>query len=628
MNDKTIKFQEPFNWQDNWQDEASYGNEWDSDPAYELLGHSSELQELDEQGIGEIVRQIANNSKIADQFKDIRILHSDQDNFIACVDSRTGILYLNANNRILSTSELIRGVNGLMNHESLHINNWLGIPGNAERAQKNAKAVKKFNGDKDTLNWLYDLEGHYQSDKGFLSPIQQLELREFITMTRIKILDLDPKSPILSMEYPKTKMQKEIKKIISNRSKTLLTKAKLIDKLLKDNNYGQPQPGDGPPQDGKGKKGKGNCSGQGTPSKDQKKGSEGSQNDPDEGTGSASTGNEPPEPIVITKVIGNDKEQVKWLKDQLDKNHIESLSEKILEEHEYRELQKKLQRHGISAGNTKDIVNYFKDNTQNAKAEINNLNQCLKDMLGFDSGFLKKLKEPSPRIGYRINGYRKARDIQEMAQSIESLITDGLVDINDVRVPDLINRKRKGLMVIIRDVSGSVLQKPVDQVVRDATMILISQAKKEKHRVAVLDFAIGAYFIPDHQGKNLTENHENLLCKSAFLKGGGGTHLCDAIKELNELIDQEKLHNTPINVFVITDSFIHDDFDYDEEAKACKINHTNLKLTGIVYNRGNCANPDFNKFIELHNGKNFFIELSVDKKLISGLKNISSRSSD
>lgn len=596
--------------------EPIQGNEWGSDPSYDFLGHSSELKELDEQGIGEIVQRIADNSKIADQFKDIKILHSNQDNFIACVDVRTGVIYLNASNKLFTPAELIKGVNGLMNHESLHLNNWLGIPGNAKRALKHHKAVKRFKTPNNPLDWLYDLEAHYHASHGFLSPIQQLELREFITITREKMLKLNPKSPILSMEQPKTKLQKDIKKIVSNRSKTFMQKAKIISKLLDDNNYpNNPQPGDGQPQKGNGKSNKGNGQGQGSPSKGNKNSSEATLNDPNKGNEQSNSNDS----IVITKIIGDSKEDREWLEKQLKECHSESLTHKIEEEKEYRNLQQQIQKHGISAGNTKDVINYFKDNgwvVDNVKA----LNRCLKDMLGFDSGFLKKLKETSPRIGYRMNGYRRARDIQETAQSIESLITDGIIDINDVRVPDLISRKRKGIMIIIRDVSGSVLRPPVDRVVRDATMVLIAQAKKEKHKVAVLDFAVGAEFIPDHLGKPLTENHENLLCKSVYLKGGGGTQLEDAITALNKLIDTEHLKDTPINIYVITDSFI-DGYD----AHAMKINANKFTLTGIVYNdrSGDFVYDPFKHFIQLNEGKSFFIELSVDKKLISGLKSIS-----
>lgn len=569
----------------------------DWNEALDYLGHSSELKELDEHGIGEIIQRIADNSKIADQFEDIIILHSNQSNFLGCVDVRNGTLYINANTSVLTPSELIRSVNGLMNHESLHINRWLGIPGTSERAHKHNKVVKKMKGCKDTLNWLYDLEGHYQSSTGFLNPIQELELREFITLTRQKIEEKDPENPVLSMETPKTKLQKEIQKIVLDRSITLLEKVKLLSKLLKD--YKPPQlPGSG---EGEGDK---------VPS-------EGSPNDSDSPSKDDKT-EEKDDQIVITKIIGDDPEDREWLENQLKKNNSESIKEEIDEEKEYRELQKRIQRHGIKAGTAKDVINYYKDNgnpLQNIKA----LDRCLKDMLGFDSGFLKKLKETSPKIGHRMNGYRKARDIQEMSQSIESLVTDGLVDINDVRVPDLIHRKRKGIMIILRDVSGSVLHRPVDRVVRDATMFLISQAKKEKHRLAVIDFECEAHPIPDENGNVLTDSHQNILLKSVHLKGGGGTNLESAIEELNRLIEKHNLKDTPINVYVITDSFISALPFYGDTIEANK-----FTLTGIVYNTNNQhVSYRFKNFIDSNGGKLFFIELSVDRKLINGLKSIS-----
>jgi Mg-chelatase subunit ChlD len=186
-----------------------------------------------------------------------------------------------------------------------------------------------------------------------------------------------------------------------------------------------------------------------------------------------------------------------------------------------------------------------------------------------------------------------------------------------------ITRKQKGIVVIIRDISGSVCEYPTDRVVRDATLFLISECKKAKHRMSLIDFASYSNQVPDKSGNILTTEYDNIMLKSSFLKGGGSTRIQYAIKRLNDMIAKENLSNIPLNIYVITDTFISNIYGENE----LKINHPKFNLTTIAYNNSerHLITKDYNRFNRMNNGKIFFIELSPDKKLIKSLLQITSK---
>lgn len=583
--------------QDSWLSETE-GSVYEDNLL--ALGHDEELAEQDVVGTKEIIEKLAEQSGIVEQFNRVYVLHSKRDDFVACVNMKDKSLYINANQSLVKPGVLLRTLKGCMLHETLHINKFLGIPGTAKRGKEHSDFLRDKGVEHGVLNWIYDLEGHYQAnERGFFNPIQELELREFLTATRTAMLKKDADNPLLALEHCKTDEHRKIKRVIEDRGLSVTQKAIEVDKILR-----------------KGDKG---CSGNGQVSQ---KG----QPVNGDGQGSTSQGEQKEqkqgEPDKTTVVVGIAKGDDDFLEDDYEDGRVNDITSEVVEEAEYQEMARKVQKAGgLNAGTARDVVKYYKDKagfSGSAKALLKKLEEALKEMKGIDDGFMKD-KRAFDKFGTRINGYRNYRDVGELLSNPEGVVIDGEVDINSVKVLDKVKRKTKGIMFILRDVSGSICSSPTDKVVRDATMFLISEAKRKKHRACVIDFAYGTSVIWDSKERAVTDEWEGLLCKSAMLKSGGGTSLTSAIKRLNAVIEDEQIsRDIPITVFVITDTRI--EHFGSSIPGAAMIRHNKVNVVGLIYTDGCGADYDFVNWFKFHKGKMFEIKLSADKKLIKDLK--------
>ncbi|MGD9381202.1 MAG: hypothetical protein PVI03_02045 [Candidatus Thorarchaeota archaeon] len=600
-------------------EDGSFFNDWSNEDMAEfqskMLGHDEDLRTGDAKVIGAVIKRLAEDMELVRKFNSINVLHSENKGFLACVNMHDRGLYINASNDFMTASDLVRTIRGLVLHETGHLNDYIAVPSSKEIGIKHMKQLKKAKADPGILNWVYDLEIHYQAnEKGLFNQADQLALREFLSAVRGSMEKVEPNSPLLCMEDgPKNEFQEKVKAIIENRGRGVVWKAKEIDKLWKKEG----------PKHGQGKCK--NCNGTG-----KTKGKDGKPEKCKECDGKGQKGGRKLTVVVV------DNEQMEKL---AGKHHkVKDITKKIEGEAELKELQEKVERAGISAGTIQETVRYF-ERIGDPIGNMEELAQSLVDMMKFDSGFLKSTTSEE-KTGSRLNGIRPMRDIHEVTENVEQLVTEGKYDIESIKIPRKIKRKQKGYAFIIRDVSGSISFSDVSKVVRDATMFILSECKKAKHKVCVIDFDTDTYTLTDRDGNEISERHEELLCKSSYLKVGGGTNLGVAIDKLNILIEKEKLRDIPINVYVITDSEItryhriRNEFDREDGKtvgmKDMRVRHNKFTLTGLVYNtsdRGGSGSrlhvdPEFKGFIRNNGGRTFFIRLDDTRKLVKGLKSI------
>lgn len=499
-------------------------------------------------------------------------------------------------------------VNGLVVKNCGHINRYLGVPGTKERGVEHGKNVKKGKGDPGALNWVYDLEIHFQAiEKGVFSKGDQLELMDFLSVTRASMEKAEPTSPMLCMESgPKTELQEKVKVITDDRSKGVVKKAIEVSKLWEQHQK-QKGSGDGGSQGSGQGGGKGKCTCK----------EEGKE------PGTCDHCKRSREGRKLTVVVYGDEDMRKVAGEH---HAVEEITGKIEDESKIKELSDKVIKCGINKGTVEDVVKHFK-RTGRPLERMGELLKSLKDMLTVDSGFLRSTVTEE-KSGSRLNGVRPIRDIHEVTENVEQLATDGRFDLEGVRIDKKVKRRQKGYVFIIRDVSGSICDEHVSKVVRDSTMYLIGECKKAKHKVCVIDFNTDSYAIVDKKGKEVTDEHEELLCKSTYLKAGGGTELGVAIDRMNSIIKKNGLEDIPINIYIITDSGISDYHRFRggkvEHISKVKIQHNKYNLNGLVYNESIGSKHDvdeaFRRFMKANHGRTFFIELDDTKKLVKGLK--------
>lgn len=541
-------------------EDGSFFKDWSVEDMDEfqskLLGHDEDLKTGDAKVIGAVIKRLAEDMPLVRKFNSVNILHSENKGFLACVNMHNKGLYINASNDFMHPSDLVRTIRGLILHETGHLNDYLAVPSSKEIGLKHSKQVKKAKADAGILNWVYDLEIHYQAnERGLFLKGDQLDLMEFLSAVRGSMEKVEPKSPLLCMEDgPKTEFQEKVKAIIEKRNRGVVWKTIEIDKLWKKEFPNQ---------------GKCSC---------KKEGKKKGECDSCKGAGRK-----------LTVVVVDNKQ----MKELTGKHHkVKNITEKIEDEAELKKLEEKVKRAGISAGTVSETVRYFKREGDPIE-QMEELVESLKDMMKFDSGFLKSTVSEE-KTGSRLNGVRPIRDIHEVTENVEHLVTDGKYDIESIKIPRKIKRKLKGYAFIIRDVSGSIAMEDVSKVVRDSTMFILSECKKAKHKVCVIDFDTNTYTMTDRDGQEITERHEEILCKSSYLKVGGGTDLGVAIDKLNIMVKENKLMDIPINVYVITDSEIQKyhsvrnpkDKNHNKliNMKDMRVRHNKFTLTGLVYN--------------------------------------------
>ncbi|MFQ6118326.1 MAG: hypothetical protein ACE5KE_00400, partial [Methanosarcinales archaeon] len=292
----------------------------------------------------------------------------------------------------------------------------------------------------------------------------------------------------------------------------------------------------------------------------------------------------------------------------LDKNAV-SIKEEIEIKHKKGKIEKKLKSFGFSDYEIKNILQ--KKTLTDLISKIEHLENTFNDiLLDFDKAITKsKTKNHLKSFGNRINGYRKIRDISEITENIEDFILVGDYDINDIYVPIKIQRKSKGLIVLIRDTSGSVSDIPLSKIARDLTISLIKLAKIKGFKIGVLDFHSEVEPILDSKGKFITNEYNLIMLDSMKFKDGYSTILNNAIKYVNEQIKKENLENESINIFVISDSYV------DKVSE--KFNFKKLNLICIDFDINiSETHKNFIDFCKDNNGKMFKIK-EIEKKLVS-----------
>lgn len=540
-----------------------------------------------------IIESMAHNIKLLKNFKDVRILDDADNPSLAFVEMKTKILYINLGDDFLDFTELIKHLEAIIVHENGHIDKRLVIPGTFQRAKEDFKRLGKI-ASHELLNILYDWEIHYQYIHGNVKPTQRRKLQEFLTTIRNRAFEQGHgEDIILSMEYPQTDVQKQIKKIVSSRRLSLMKKYKLIWKLLDKNNMikktrvcvlgenfsdddmeGEKQEGDQSGQDGDEKEGQGKDKKE----KDSKKDKKGK--------------------------MGKGKGQKKGQKrsKRLKAKSI-SIKRDIKQQRKISKIKETMKSMGFS---DEDIAESLKRYSVIDLIEnIKNLDSSLRDVLPNlqKSESKEKTRQYTTSKGHRLNGYHKLKDFSEVSENVEDLMTIGQYDINELRIPTKIRRHTKGTIFIVRDCSGSVSSHPLCKYVRDSTVTLIKIAKSKGHNIAVMDFSSNVEEIKDKKGKVVTADYNFIMLESMAFREGSSTIMSKAIKRVNELIKENKIENENINVVIVSDSYVD---HCKEKLLGKRVNLVSLWVKEGYYS--DHPNSNFTEFTKLNNGKMFKIE--------------------
>ena len=530
--------------------------------------------------INEIVEKLAKRMKICNSFNDIVIIRDKKFPFPAGVNIETKELIINLDNQFMSPDDIINHIEGLAIHEMGHCDLRLGIPANIETSKEHHKALKRKRINKEKahewLNVAYDLEIHYQyNHRNFIKPKLQRKLKNFLTYTRNMCFEMNPTDIILSVEYPQTDEQKFVKKIIEDRSLSIVEKVSKLAKNRKLNQQNSPSKtqitqligGDTPQKQGKKKSGK-------------KKGSQ--------------------------KSIGKGK-QNKQPQPNLSKGI--KIKKKIQDKNKENEIISEMKSLGFSMEETDMALKKIDKN--DIVDAIYNLKESFNTVLpNFEHEMSRqKTNALSKDIGNRMNGYRRLNDVSDLTKNVEDMVTVGQYDINEVRIPFRVDRKCKANVLVVRDTSGSVCSPPIDKMVRDITVALIQIAKKNRHKVGVIDFHSSVDAFRDKKNNIITTDYNPLLLESMLFKQGYSTRIDLAIDFINKKI-VEKHKDIPLNVFIVTDGCFH---DVEQTIKAKKVNVVGFQVDSSYGYKA------FPKLIEKHKGKMFNVKKENHNELVSKL---------
>jgi len=526
-----------------------------------------------------IIEKLAKNVDLIKNFKDIFLCESSQE-WLAYTDVKNKTLYINLNQKTFDFPTLVKILDGLIIHEYGHLDKRLKAPSTTKRFEQILRKIKKVN--KDLLNILFDFEIHHQYLRNKrIKTSYRRKLKVLISEVRDYALEKFKKDKlkhplneiVLSLSYPETDFQKQVKKIVENRNYSIVKKYKEIEKLLKKRfkDYG---------------KGKGKFSftehGIGEPTEEDK------------------------------------KEEGKGKKSKVKIRNKRSIKREIEDEHKKQEVKDRLKHIG---GFSDEEVNYLieKHNVDDLIMMCERLEETLKHILPdinmYDSK--QKTRERLKSFGFRLNGYRRIRDISEVVNNVEDLVTIGKYDINGINIPLRIKRKTKGTIIILRDVSGSVSDEPLSRWIRDLTVSLIMFARKKGYRIGVCDFSSNVYPIRDRKGKFLTDDYKILMIESMLFKYGWSTLLSKALRFVNEEIKKEGLDKTNVNIIIITDSYVDNCDDVKIETKK-KVNMIGLWCDEYAEK----PDDEFMKLIKRYEGKIYKINQVKDKLVATFYPNI------
>ena len=524
--------------------------------------------------IEKIIEKLARSDDLK-CFEDIRILEDKEEyrDTIAFTDIKNKTLYLNPHQKFIDTETMLANLEGLIIHEAGHLDKRLKVPATLEKAQHDKEQIeKKTKGfDHNLLNILYDLEIHFQYNiLRKLRYSKRLKLREFLTCVRNRLFELNREDMLLSLEYQFTELQKEVNKIIRDRSLNIVEKYLKIKDLLDKQKQEQ---------------------GEGEQSK-QQGGKAYTEVIIDDSDQESEQGQDSKQQKVNAKKL---RESSKSIKDEIEKKAKEL------------KAREKLSSLGFSDEEIDILCSQY--DVDELIMMIENLEKSLDSVLpdlNTKNGETKTREYIRSR-GYRFNGYRKMRDYDEIIENPEDLVTVGKFDLEEIRIPVRIRRKTKSIIVILRDVSGSVSSEPLARIIRDVTVTLIKIAQRRQYKVAVIDFHSTVEPIRDKNNEVITDDYNIILLKSMKFKSGWSTCLSKALKFIEEELVNKKLENNNVNIFIVTDSYVDD----CSNVKFEKVKQVNM--VGLWCKESDYISENFIQLIKNFKGKIYIIQQIQDK---------------
>jgi Mg-chelatase subunit ChlD len=511
-----------------------------------------------------IIKHLAKNFSIVKNFEDICVTKTDMPT-VAFVNIKDRILYINLNSKIMDFDEIMKCLNGMITHENGHLDKRFKVPSDVKTRLSHLEEIERLKIPKEYLDFVYDMEIHYQYNiRKNISPRNRIDLQEFLTMTRNKVLNTNPKDLILSMEYPQTKEQSFVKSVIENRNLSVIEKAKRIYKADKS---------------------KGKNITELTIIIDQKNDREGRGR-------------------VKGKKRGKNEGKIKKA---IEKS--ESIGKRIIKENKRKLAIEKLKSMGFSNEEINELLE--KHDISDIISKVDYLEDSFKSVIPDLENRLSKqrTKEKIESKGQRINGYKRLNDYSKVTENIEDFITTSKHDIDDMRIPYKVDRKRSGTVVLLRDTSGSMTEETIGKMARDITITLIKLAQKNRHKVAVIDFHSVVQPIEDSKGNVLTTQYNRLMLESMSFKSGYSTRLAHALHYVDKLIKENNLKDIPINIFIITDSYV----DYNEDLSKLK-NAKKVNMVGLWLDvDSDIIDDNLESTIKANNGKVYHINRIKDK---------------
>jgi Mg-chelatase subunit ChlD len=540
----------------------------------EILNGSHD-DEISEERRRQIIAAIAKRSNLIKNFSGIRIFE-DRKMPLAFVNMETVELFINTDSDFMPFDKMLPNIESLIIHEQGHLDKRLSAPTDLKTALNYQKALRRKKIDHVILNFVLDMEIHHQYNKAkMIRPMQSMKLRQFLTQVRNMAYEQDKTDLILSLEYPTTEEQKQTKAIIEDRQLTIVEKCERIAKILN-------------------KKGK-----------------------------------DAPKTTTITAIHvpdGSPKSKPSPENKKMEKieERAEDISGEIADAGTAGEIRDKLANMGFSDAEISDLLR--REDRGDLIDNIENLEKSMGQMLVIDQcESRERTHERIESHGHRFNGYHKIRDFREAVENVEELVTTGKYDFNDMMIPTKVSRKNMGMMLILRDTSGSIGSGGLAKIVRDATVGLIKIAKDGNHRIAVVDFHSQPEPILDSKGELFSTEYNRILIDSMNFKSGWSTLVSKAIEYINKVVTEKRMDELPLNVFIISDGQIEESIAKQWASK--KVNVIGICAQEREGRTGYEHIPDsFKKLIEQYKGRLYAISKDTTRFWMELLKDHSATS--
>jgi len=517
------------------------------------------------------------------------------------------------------------------------------------------------------LNIVYDMEIHYQYlEKGQEKPSMQRKIQDFINTLRNKAVEEGAAdSLLLSKSIQETREQEKVKEVFESRDLSAVDKAVQVAKI-KDfdedsNGQGQGQgQGQGSEEDNDEDNGQGNGdtdsgnndndggsgdSGSGDNSSDSSQSpgqrTEGGEDSDDSdgvdgddmdsdgldgdeeavpGEGGEEAGSQGQtqtldpskqvQPFSVTGKPGEDADRSTDTTDVDNKQGVD-ISDAVQEKRKRDKVKNQLQKLGMDPRKALEYIQ--EEDISKLEGKISTLDNVLEDVIpALQSRKIqgRQLDRTRPG-GDTFDGYRSPRDVAELVDTPEELLTVGELGKDQVKVERKSHTKgQSGVVFIVRDTSGSMTVGSLARMARDATVSLIKTAQKEGHDVGVVDFSGSAYVHKSSEGEPVTKDYHKLMVESMELKGGGGTDLSSAVEKIDEVIQSQEYSDVPVNVYIITDSMIKTYKDFEAE---------NVKVNAVWTKDLQDLSEGLQKYVEKYNGEVYKTEELSNGELVGEL---------